>query len=290
MMRVPKIFIVMALTAGLAACGKGGELNTDAAIALRVQTAGGFVPPGVDQASVPEFALTSDGRVVTGGPQIEIYPGPAMPNMQQRSITAAGIDAIAAEARAAGLFGPDKHYDSVGIADAGTTFFTVVADGERHQISANALGMDAGGVQGGPGAPDAPGGAPQDEDARAKLQRFREKLGDLSTWLPAGSLGDEQLFEITALRVVANETTANPDENPRPGEMDWPLGSLATSAGGGNDARCFVIAGDDLAKVLPRARKATQNTVWHSDGKSYNVQFRPQLPDEQGCEVPTARR
>lgn len=276
MRRVRAMALVFGLAVTMAACGKGGGLTTSGGFALRVQVAGGFLPPGADMASVPEFAVTADGRVVTGGPQIEIYPGPAMPNVLQRTITDDGVAAIAAAARTAGLFGPDRHYGNDSVADAGTTFFTLVADGETHVVSAYALGDAA----------EGPGTSGTDRDARAKLQRFRERLGDLASWLPAGSLGDEEPYDITALRVVARAGGDNPDDGVTPNEQTWPLGPLATFGTATGDVRCGIVSGADLEKVLPLARKATQITIWRSEGEPYALQFRPQLPDETACEVP----
>jgi len=278
MRRIP---IVLLLAAALASCGTStgfsGGPGEGSAVTMRVQTAGGFVAPGTDQASFPEFALTADGRVVTTGPQIEIYPGPSMPNTLQRSITREGIDAIAAAARDAGL-DEDNHYGYDGVADAGTTYFTFAVDGARHVVSAYALGMDS---QSGPGQTTA------NRDARAKLQRFREKLGDLPSWLPAGSLGEEKPYEFDALRIVAREGAVNPEDSAKPSEKGWPLSTpLAEFGTATRDARCGVVTGADLDSVLPLARTSSQNTLWHSGGKTYVLQFRPQLPDEKACEVP----
>lgn len=279
-MRALTGLMTVPLALGMLACGRGDGLTPSSdTFTLRVYNAGGFVPPGADQAAVPEFALTADGRALTGGPMIEIYPGPAMPNVLQRQITQAGIDALEAEARAAGLFGPDAHYDHNGVADAATTFFIVDADGARHVISAYALGMDAM-----PG----PGSSSSDTEARKKLQRFRERLGDLGAWLPAGSIGDEEPYEMTALRVVARPGTDSPDDGVPASEKDWPLSTpLATFGEAVGDTRCEVVDGDDLTTLLPHAREATQITLWRSGDATYLLQFRPQVPEERGCEVPS---
>jgi hypothetical protein len=273
---------VMAVTAGLAlalaACGKGdGGLDGGGdAFSLRIQTAGGFLPPGMDIVAVPQFAVTSDGRVITSGPQIAIYPGPAMPNMLQRTISKAGIEALIAEARTAGLFGPDAHYDNPMVADAGTTFF-IVHDGDaRHQISAYALG----------GFDDDAASA-EDKEARKKLNEFLTKTGDLESWLPDGALGEEEPYDFTAMRVVSQPGTDNPDDDLTQGEMDWPLGDLATFGTESGPIRCGVVTGDDLDELVPKVRAANQLTLWKSEGKTYNVMVRPQLPDETGCEVPS---
>lgn len=254
------------------ACGKAPS-TTGTAFTLRIVTAGGFLPPGADLTSVPEFALTADGRVVTAGAQIEIYPGPATPAMLQRSISDAGIAAIRDQARGAGLLGADAHYGNDTVADAGTTFFIATEDGVRHVVSAYALG-----IADQPGLSDNP-------EARAKLQKFREKIGDLASWLPAGSLGDEKTYEFDALRVVVRAATSGADD-PTPNELEWPLAALATFGDAKGDVRCGVVSGTDLSTLRPRLSRATQITIWHSDGRDFNLQFRPQLPDELGCEVP----
>lgn len=276
MKRVPILVLVLALGLVLAGCGKGASTSATG-FTLRIHTAGGFLPPGADIVGVPQFTLTSDGRIVTSGPMIELYPGPALPNMLQRTITRAGIDAIIAEARKDGLFGPDKHYDNDMVADAGTTFFIIEDGDERHQISAYALG----GFEIGDNASE------EAKAERAKLQHFIEQIGDLDKWLPEGSLGEEESFEIEAMRVVALDSPGDRGDGVKAGEMDWPLSPLATFGEESGPIRCGVVTGADLERLLPSARKATQITDWKSDGKKYNVLMRPQLPDESGCEVPS---
>lgn len=276
MKRVAIFSLVMALGIALAGCGK--EAGSAApGFRLSVHTAGGFVPPGWDMIGVPQFTVTSDGRIVTSGPMIEIYPSPALPNMLQRTVTREGVDAIIAEARKDGLYGPDKHYENNTVADAGTTFFIIEDGDERHQISAYALG----GFEQGDNA------SAESKAGRAKLQHFLDMIGDLDKWMPAGSLGEEEPFEIEALRAVVTDAPEDRGDDVKPGEMDWPLGSLATFGQASGPVRCGVVSDADLDELLPMARKATQITEWKSDGKFYNVLMRPQLPDETGCEVPS---
>ena len=242
-------------------------------LVLKVSTGGGFVPAGWDLTAVPEFTLAGEGRIITSGPQIEIYPGPAMPNVLERSVSEGGIQAILAAARDAGLFGPDHHYEHNGVADAGTTTFTVVAEGRTHTISAYALGIDD----------NFRGVSENDRRARAALSKFRERLGDLSSWLPKDSLGEERAFDFDALRIVVRAYSGSPDVTPN--EIAWPLDRALAAFGAAMDAemRCGVVLGADLAPVLARAREATQITRWIDDGKAWSLAFRPQMPDETGC-------
>ena len=49
-------------------------------LTLRIAADGGFVAPGYILTRLPQFALYGDGRVIVGGPVIEIYPSPLLPN------------------------------------------------------------------------------------------------------------------------------------------------------------------------------------------------------------------
>lgn len=278
MTKTLRIGIGIALLFGLAACGRtttaGGTQHPTGAreLILRISTGGGFVMPGTDQIALPDFSLMGDGRVIYGGPQIEIYPGPALPNVLSRTVTEAGIQTILDAARDAGLLGADAHYDHPGIADAPTTTFTVNADGVRHVVSAYALGSDDGGM------------ANPDADKRAKLQAFRERASNLSSWLPAGSLGEEEPFDFDALRIVVRPAFAS-DGDVKPNEIVWPLATPLRSFGSElvENTRCGVIDGEDARTVTAKARNATQITRWLDGGDAYQLSFRPQLPDETGC-------
>jgi len=110
-------------------------------LVLRIGYDGGFVAPGYFLTRLPQVSVYGDGRVVTEGPVIEIYPGPALPNLLVSRVSEAGLQAMLAAAADAGLLGQDRHHDCVGIADAPTTTFVVSADGATHRTTAYALGI-----------------------------------------------------------------------------------------------------------------------------------------------------
>jgi hypothetical protein len=256
-----------------AASGGTPPPGTGHDLVLRIDVAGGFLAPQAQLRQLPMFALYADGRLILPGPQIEIYPGPALPNLQVRTVSAEGLQAIRAAARAAGLVGPDRHYDAIRVADAPTTTFTVVADGTRHITSVQALGIEQ-------PAPDA---SPEEITARAKLSALQSKLGDLSSWLPAGSLGEESPYRPAELRVYVFAYAPPQDLVPR--TVDWPLGSfrdfkpLPDQAG----IRCGTVTGKDLDRVLATAGGANELTPWMADGDRWELAFRPLLQDESGC-------
>ena len=326
-------------------------------LVLRVDVGGGFVPAQYHLRQLPSFSLFGGGTVITLGPQIEIYPGPALPNVQARSIDEAGIQAILRAADEAGLLGPDAHYDHACVADLPTTTFTVVAEGRTHVVSAYALGFDDG-TSTDPGAPPedpsseepvstppdaAGGGAPgstgsagtaqatppsaqaapsagssgsdlpatasdtptsvpgsseteaapasacdvskEEQAARQALVDFQNRLFDLTSWLPDGSVGPEGPYTPSALRVYVQDPPADdPALHQEP--VAWPLSTPLASFGAVDPAtgfQCGTVEGEDLDLLLPLAQAANELTPWTSEGRAFGLTFRPLLPDESGC-------
>jgi hypothetical protein len=218
--------------------------------------------------------------MVTPGPQIEIYPGPALPNLQVRAISEEGVQRILEAARKAGLLGADRQLmGPLPISDAPTTTFTVVAGGARHVVSVYALDQTAGN-----------GRIPPDEqEARAALVAFQAQLSDLERWLPAGSVGAEGSYTIVRLQVSATANTSASAAIPfREPPVDWPLEpGLAGFGTALQDQfagyRCGVVEGAELATLLPLVRKANELTAWRSDGRTYQLVLRPLVTDEPGC-------
>jgi hypothetical protein len=246
-------------------------------LVLRVQTGGGFVPVEYNLRSVPGFSLFGDGRVVVEGPMIEIYPPPALPNLQAFRLTEEAVQAILEEAERAGLLGPDASYDYPCIADAATTTFTVVAEGTIHTVSAYALGFDEGTTGAGCDGVDV--------EARAELADFWQKLGDLPSWLPQGSIGADEEYVPTEMRVYVRPYQGDPELEQQ--VVEWPLDVPLASFGEPDpnlaDTRCGVVSGSDLDALLPSAQTANELTPWSSDGVDYGLVFRPLLPDEHTC-------
>jgi hypothetical protein len=240
---------------------------------VRWEYRGGFVSPEALLGRIPSFSLFGDGRIVTEGPQIEIYPGPALPNLLVQTVNEDGIQTILEAARDAGLTNGDASYPSACVADAADTTFTVVADGRTSVVTAAALGGADGSC---PGA---------DADARTKLFDFWSRLGGLATWLPDGSIGQERPYTPDAVRIYVRPYVAD-EPSLRQTAMRWP-GSPLASVGEPVDMmgglRCGVVAGSEVSDVLDAATKANQLTPWTSGGRDFGIVFRPLLPDEFGC-------
>lgn len=247
-------------------------------IVFRVDWEGGFVAPGTLLGQLPVIVVYADGRVITQGPQIEIYPGPMMPSLEQRTLSASALARLIDLAREKDLL-RTVHYGHPGIADATDTVLTVNLDGRTWRVSAYALAEA--------GVDD--GGGMLDEAAvkgRANLRSFIEML----TGLPDADFVDQaRPHVITGLRVYAGPAIVVPDSE-LPGEqpaIDWPLGDLATAGtvvpDGGMGLRCQALAGDDLGAVLPVLEGANTLSTFRSGGQLYSLIVRPLLPGETGC-------
>jgi hypothetical protein len=124
-----------------------------------------------------------------------------------------------------------------------------------------------------------------DREARAALADFQGAFGDLKALVPEGSIGPEEPYVPTEMRVFVLPYRGEPELPQQP--VEWPVaGSLETFGEPidvPEDARCGVVSGEDLAGVLGAAATANQLTPWTSDGAEYQLIFRPLLPDEHGC-------
>jgi hypothetical protein len=291
-MRARTFAIALLTVTLLAACGRlndggpgsGGGIDHPTGpddLVIRIAQGGGFVPVEYNLRALPGISIYGDGRMIVEGPQIEIYPGPALPNLQVRRLTEEAIQAILEEARKAGLLGADATYDYPCVTDLPTTTFTVVAEGRTHTVSAYALGFE----QGTTGSCGGMNGIEVDAEARAKLFDFQVELGGLDSWLPEGSIGREQAFEPSEMRLYVLPYRGDRTLQQEP--VDWPLAPELDAFGEPDpnltDIRCGVVAGEDLATLLQDARSANELTPWTSDGDEFALIFRPLLPDEHTC-------
>jgi hypothetical protein len=245
-------------------------------LVLRWGSEGGLTPPEHQLVSLPSFSLYGDGTIVRPGPQIEIYPPPALPALESFTVDRAGIDAILDAAFEAGLDRvPDlTDMGSVGIADAPETAFTLRARGVDRTVRVYAL-MDL---------DRRPPGMSDDEyAARRSLLDLVDALGSLERWVPEGSVSPSRTYRPAGSRVFVSPYRGEPDlKQP---EIAWPLEPLARfGEDTGTGFRCATVTGSDWAdRLAPAARTANQLAPWTSDGRRYSIAFRPLLPDESGC-------
>ena len=108
--------LAAAVLLGLAACG-AARRDGDAGpgddrrrypraaegLVLRAEYTGGFVSPSVTAARLPLVSVYADGRVLSEGPVAAIYPGPALPNLQEQQIDQGAVQDLVDRAMAAGV-------------------------------------------------------------------------------------------------------------------------------------------------------------------------------------------
>lgn len=256
-------------------------------VVIRIEHVGGFVMQETIVTRIPHVLLLGDGSIITQGPQIAIYPAPALPSLQVATLTEEGIQMILEAARDAGLLDGDKEYNLDMIADAATTVFTITADGKTHTVKVYAAEMFEEEYIGDM--------VPEEEiEARQKIAEFQSKLIDYAGWLPEEAIAEaDRPFEIEQLQVVVLPRAVYPamDDSIDTGEKEWPLETPLAEIGEPytfmNDTRCVVVEGDELDTLVEALRDANEQTTWTSDDEEYGLLLRPMLPgEEQGCGIP----
>jgi hypothetical protein len=247
------------------------------ALVLRVEHIGGFVAPDQMVGRLPVVSVYTDGRVITQGPQILIYPGPALPNLLVQQLDPATVRGLVDKAVEAGVrSGADL--GQPGVADAPTTRITVAAPGGTRTLDAVAL-TEA--------QADDPQLTVAQRAARAKLAAFVQELSDLSA---AKGMPEAQPYQPEAVAALARPYTKPSDGLPKqPDPVAWPGPALPGETLSGTTG-CVKASGSDAAKVLAAAKAANAITPWTSGGKQWSVVFRPLLPDETGCAALKATR
>lgn len=294
-MRQLLVLLVAALLAGCAAAGDGGGGDTTTStqaggdempthptgadeVVLRISHEGGFVPVEFNLAALPAFTLYGDGTVLVPGPQLAIFPGPALPNIQRLHVDDARVAEIVAAAREAGVRGEDRHYGHGCVADAANTVIALHAGGDVTTVSVYALGLDVPGEGADPGC----GVDTEAAEARVALGTF---VTSMEGMIFDGSIDPPVEYVPSALRVfVGDEPVSDPDLPQEP--VSWPLDTALADFGepvGELAYRCGVVDGEDALALLEIARSANQLTPWLSAGTSHHITFRPLLPDESGC-------
>ena len=257
----------------------GIDYPTGAAdLVVRLRYVGGFAAPAAHLVSLPAVSVYGDGTVIVPGPQDAMYPGHALPNLQRATIAPAGMQVLLEAARAAGLLGPDAHYDLGGIMDASTAEFTVNADGRIHTVSAYAL------MEGG-GSPE--GTDPAEAQARAKLALFQGQLGGLEALLDT-EIGPWSPYQAETLQLLVSAGAPDDGQGLVQQPIAWPLASPLADFGSTLPAlmpgqRCGVASGSDVDALLPLLETANTLTPWTDAGASFGIVVRPLLPAEAGC-------
>jgi hypothetical protein len=233
---------------------------------VRIEQQPGFMAPWVTLQDYTTVVLYADGRLIMLGPQIEIYPGPALPNLQVTQLTQAGVTQVLAWADEAGLKGPDRRLGPP-IMDTGGTLFEVTRPDETHRTVVTDLSSD--------------------DPEVAAVNRFQNVMLDIRSYLPNDVVGDDQPYAFDRLRLISSEADPATVAQEGTSTVDWPLNTpiaeLGVSISDPANYRCALIEGEDLQAMLPLFQQTNQLTLWRSEGTLYQLILRPLLPDEEPC-------
>jgi len=269
MRRISTLIVALLIAGG---CAGGGSSPSPSApttgFALRAWISQALPPVGAFRTAGPHLTIEG-GRLIVHGPQMAIYPGPLLPNLQQRPLSQAAIDAIVAAARAAGLL--DGPTDLTGGLKPGaqTAHLLFVIDGVEREV----LGDPTRQIvcvttpcDGGPGTPEAFG-------------QFWARIHDIGAWLGT-ELGPETPYIADRFAVLLVEPVE--DASLPPSFAPWPLEVPMAQFGVVlADARCGVIEGDSLKAALAAFGAANELTRWtDSTDAVFAAVVRPLLPGE----------
>lgn len=241
-------------------------------LVLRVEQSGGFVSPEVLSGRIPAVSVYRDGRMITVGPQVAIYPGPALPNLQVRQLAPTTLNELIAKAVAAGVkSGTDL--GQPGVADVPTTRITVVTAAGTQVVEANALSE---------AQPNDPKLTAAQRAARGKLAAFVRELTDLPN---AAGQSEPQAYQAATVAALTRPYVNGAGDLPKPpAAVTWPGPALPGDyLHEGTKLGCVSATGAEATKLTDAAAKANAATPWTSGGKQWSVTFRPLLPDETDC-------
>lgn len=270
-----KLLTALVLVALLSsACARGVGTRSDGPIehpsgedelVVRVEIVGGFVPVEYHLQNMPFFSIFGDGSLIVSGPQIEIYPSPALVNPLIGKLTESEIQEILAEAEEAGLTEGDRNFENERIADASTHVFTIVAGGRTSRTSAYALYAS-------------------ESKETNRLREFYEFLTEFADRA-------EEPWTPPRLQLVVFEPAADGEPSEvEPNRIQWSLAVAPQDFGDPLDfpslpgASCGVVQGDEAQQLLEVLKGATTITLWVADAMEYRAVAAPVLPDQAGCE------
>ena len=238
------------------------------------------IPPVSRFGILPLVTITGKNEVVAAGPQIMIYPGPLLPNLQARPITDAGFEKIVQRGRDLGMFTGSGDFTPPDVAPgAPLGRIEIVVDGVLHTLTGDpsrVIVCITAPCDPAPATPEAFGA-------------FWAAVSDL-TWL-AGDLGQETPYVADTYAVLSGVEPAEQPSLAQPVAV-WPLDqTLATFGkpiGSASTPRCGTARGADATTLRPALEMANQLTPWVDKGadapsNGTPIQVRPMAPGEDVC-------
>jgi hypothetical protein len=226
-------------------------------VVIEIAYEGGFMPAESVFAQLPILLVAGDGSQYVQGPQIAIYPGPLLPNVQVSDVGEDGIQSLLDLAAEHGLLTEREYESPDNIADAPDTVVTIHTNGETYVHRAYALGI-GGGIE-----------ASEETGDRAELQAFVEAA-------TADATEGERSFEPETYLVRATPVDDLTVFDVEPTVSDWPADvSLALA----DATECVEVPAADVGELFA---DANQLSFFVEGGLTYQLSVKPRLPGD-GC-------
>ena len=234
-------------------------------VVIRVDRVGGYLPATEIAARLPVITVYGDGRAIAEGPVPAIYPGPALPNVQQWTIPPGEIASLVQKALAAGV-GSDTDFGRPSVTDQADTRFTVATTQGVKQTSVYALDLV------------------EDELLRSLTVAQRSARRELKYVLDELREPGRDSVPYPATSLAAVSVAYTQPDGGAPPPVAWPGPALpGDPIGPGGQIGCVTVTGDAAKSMLATAAMANAATPWTSGGKQWGLRLRPLLPDESGC-------
>jgi hypothetical protein len=221
-------------------------------------------------------------RVISDAKMLTVTYPPASGNPplyappSSRTISAAGLATIVAEAQSDGLLGKSTDFvcphsaDSGMIAGSGVDHLVLIVGGVSHEMSSSC-----------PYPQPTPGTGKPAPATWAAFERFKELLADPSAWLgsavgPATGYTPDSLAVLLTIHDPVAESFSPVNVTQWP--LTTPLASFGIEVAG---MRCGVVSGKDAATLLPVVKSAPGETMFRDGADSYaDLVVRAFMPGE----------
>jgi len=241
------------------------------------------LPPRSTFGSLPILVVTTDGRVLTQGPVMEIYPGPLVAPVVERPISPGGVARLLQDASDAGILRPDGDFTGgTMMPGAAAARLQVVVDGVAYDLVG-----DANGATPCPPTQSCPAPIP---GTPAAFATYWYRLLDVAGWLEP-ELGPEREHTPAAYAVIVG-----PPPEPWPGAAPavWPsdeppLDRFGAPVKGEPGTRCGTADGglaDALRPLFAGATQLTPFVATASASATHGLTVRPLLPGDGDPCVP----
>lgn len=192
-------------------------------------------------------ALYEDGRVFQPDPQILIYPGPVLPTFSVARTSPERVEKVLTRVGQANILKGGGAKERAARPEA-VTVVTAFVDGAFRSIRL--------------------------ADGSPSAVRLQSALGDLA--VAGGNTYEPEAMAIFARPAPKPKQAQDDLLSIEPITVNWPLGGLETG--------CSVVSGEDVDRVVAKARRANELTRWRSRDSLWAVAFRPLLPGESSCD------